>query len=697
MSADGSSSFRQAPRGPLEQDRSPILDRNISALRERYPELADLLEARARSGVVGSEPERGGLSDADIVRSALEQQTVLAVHGLGDGAVFRGLDDRPIGLNGQRTAVYVIEPDLDRFLCLLAAFDMSGPEGLLASPEIEWFIGPAWSEQLRDRFRDALCLPLPSKIVQIGRSVEHPERAWRAIQADRASIYEDCRCQIDAWSETRDARESALALIGKGGRPARALIVSSRFTTVLRHNAAEIVSSLRRQGWHAELLIEQEDHHRLNETEAARVLSTVRPDVVLVLNHHRNSLPGVPPTVPFVCWVQDDLPHLISPDAARGLGPFDFCAGIWMHRYIQQWAYPRSACIPMPRLTAMRDSPKDRADFDRPVVCYVSNAGYDPRRVVDNFSKGLDPSLPMSRVFLGVCNELIALYENNESVAMSGTIAGMLKDHAAGLGINGVPLEAFEQQAELIQLHLNNPLFRQQGLGWAEQAADELGFELAIYGAEWGSHPRFARFAKGPVSYSDGLAKVLRGSVLNLRLEPYPPTSHQRLLDTMAAGGVILSRSLGAWHEPEDRFVREFFSCEADRFQDAAVVRRELSAERYVRLVELAEPLAEHFGLSGSDAVIDRYLYRAREDLLMDYEHAPLPPRYFETVFHDAGTLRERIERIVSDPEYHERLRAEQGMFVRSRYSYDHNIRVLMETVGDRVLSRIGDAGAGET
>ncbi len=676
----------------MEQEKSPILDRNISVVRDRYPMLADTLEAQAQRGNVGHESVTGSLSDADTVRGALEEQTVLALHGIGDGSMFRVLADRPIGLNGKRTAIYIVEPDTDRLLSLLASIDLSGPVGPLASTDVEWFIGPQWSEQLRDCFRHNLCLPIPSKIIQTGHPTEELSGMWRAIQDERVSMLETSRRQIDAWSDKRDIHESSMAMLGKGSRPARALVVSSRFTTVLCHNATEIVDALCRLGWHAELLIEEDDHLRLNEAAVSQVLSNVRPDVVFTINHHRNSLPGVPATVPFVCWVQDDPPHLISPEASRGIGPFDFYAGIWMHRYVQQWAYPKSACIAMPRLTAMRDSPGVRADFARPVVSYVSNAGVDPRGVVADFAQHLEP-VPMSRVFLEVCNELLTRYENGESVAMSSTIAGMLTDQAGSMGVTQIPKETFDGLSELIQLHLNNPLYRQQGLGWAEQASDELGVQLAIYGAHWESHPRFAKFAKGAVPYGDGLAAVMRTSAINLRLEPYPPTSHQRLLDVIAAGGVILSRSLGKWHEPENQFVRQFYTCGADQNQDAAEVRRELSPESFAHLSELAKPLAEHFGLSGTDAVIDRYLYRVREDLMMDYEHAPLPPSYFETVFDDPCTLRERIEGIVSDPKYHERLRTEQGNFVRARYSYDNNIRLLMETVANRVISRVEEVG----
>jgi hypothetical protein len=675
-----------------ESDRcdveSPILRRNLAALRTRFPALADRLADHADRGIVRHESGQTLDTMPGHLAQAFAGHASIALHGVGDGSLLRFLIERPVGENGRRTGVHIVEPSLDRLLGVLHSMDLSGQSGPLAGDDVEWYIGDDWEQQVLLRFETHPALPLPRMVLApdpragIGEAVWH--RVAQRCEAEQRALDE----RIAAWLDYRDTEESWRALRGESGRPARALVVTSRFTTVLQHSARSVVRALERSGWEAELLIEPRDHDRLTVLAASRAIDRVKPDVAFSIDHHRTSIPGFPDRIPFVCWIQDDLPHLISDRAANGIGPLDFVTGAWMSRYIQQWGYPSSACVSIPRLTDTREVLEPDPAFAGIDLCYVSNAGRSAGGVMDEFAAGVDRSSQTGRVFMDACERLIGLYDEGGSAILPREIASLIRSSAEKLGVGPITERWVSDQAELIQLKLNNVLFRQQGLSWAADIANEQGLTLAIFGDGWREHPRFAKYARGRVGYGEPLAALTRTAKINLRLEPYPPTSHQRLLDALAAGGFVLSRSYGDWHEAEHRLVGFFFEYIAGRFKTVDAIRERVGATEVERLWELAEALAPAIGLDGPEAVVQRYLDRERNGLLEDYTHAPLPPRYFETVFRDQDSLRSLITRHLSDRRGMDALRMEQGAFVRDRYGYTANMQRLMREVGDRLLGR---------
>jgi hypothetical protein len=456
---------------------------------------------------------------------------------------------------------------------------------------------------------------------------------------------------------------------------------------VLRHSAAAAAAALGELGWEVETLCEDRDHERVTLRAAYRTLDAFRPDIVFAIDHHRSSFPGLPKSVPFACWIQDDLDALTSADAAASLGPTDFAIGAWMHRYIQQWGYPDEACVGMPRLTAARP-PRDAGDrFAGIDLCYVSGYSGEPRSVRDELLAGLDDHASNSAVG-PVCDRLLDLYRAGGTVTLPREIAEMLANASGDPGLAAPGEPWLSSTAELIQHRLNNTLYRQQGLAWAADFADEMGLTLAVFGKGWDRHPRFARYARGVVPYGEALATLTANAAITLRLEPYPPTAHQRLLDALASGGFVLSRSYGFWHEAEHAFVGMFLEHLAGRATTVAEAEPLLPGDSLAGFRGCCETLRGAFGLASDDEVVARYAYRHRNRLLDDYRHSPLPPAYFETVFSDKESFRAIADRFLSDPGGRARLRDLQSGFVRERYGYRSGLETAMREIAARLLGR---------
>ena len=112
----------------------------------------------------------------------------------------------------------------------------------------------------------------------------------------------------------RDAADEKSAVLeiraGTGGSEA-ALFAGDLFRMYERYASDK--------GWKVEVLCEPRDHERVTLRAALRLLDRFRPDLVFAIDHHRSSFPALPASIPFVCWIQDDLEALTSPAAARAL------------------------------------------------------------------------------------------------------------------------------------------------------------------------------------------------------------------------------------------------------------------------------------------------------------------------------------------------------------------------------------------
>ena len=679
-----------------------ILRCNLDALADHHPHAAAILEGRvterAASGyrvgrgvdgrpVVGHDDRArtpGGPEGEARLREAMAQPRAAAVAGVGDGRVLGLLSPRPAGPQGATQVVYLCEPDADRLLAALSLADLTAPDGPIASGSVRWFVGDDWHASYADALASNQKLPAPDIRVRLGAGPEAEARWNEALAARQRARRDDARAAGD-WAGSLGVPEIDAAFSGLDDR-ARVLLIAPRFTTVVRHSVAGAARGFRAMGWDARVCTEDADHERLCAEAVVAAVAAFRPHLIVAVNHHRHHFEGVPEGVPFVCWIQDDMLHLIKPGAGDRLGERDFVMSAWAHRYALEWGYPADRCVTVPRMTgagagAIGGVGSGASDE----MVYVSSHSGVPEEILGRLIAGVGTGTAHARAAARTGRALIDLYGSGGSLADTRVLRGMLRDAARAEGVHEPEPGWLTKVTELLSLHLNNPLYRQQGLAWAARVAASRGLTLSVYGPGWDRHPTLAPHARGPVAYGDDLDRVTRNAAFNLRLEPYPAMCHQRLIDAIAAGGFVLSRRVSAWEEPEAAYASFFLEHLAGRAENDRDAIGLLNGEQTDEWRRLTDGLVAVFPQMRSMDVTAHHAKRLREGTMADYIHSAHPPRYFETVFNDEAGLAGLVDRFMADPGERESVVRAQRASVVARCSYEAGLRIVLEAINERI------------
>lgn len=688
-------------------DRS-VLDRNLAALALRNAPLAAELRTRDWEGagyrvVTASDGRRvvghddagrtpGGPGVERAVAEALTRPGAMVLGGVGDGRVLGLLKPRPAGPHGAVHAVYVCEPDLDRLAAALSLADLTGPGGALASDAVLWFAGPGWDAAYAGALAENFGLALPDLQARLGCG-EAVDRAWRAAAEGRADAERAAAERARAWAASWESDGLPVLLDGRTPRRPRVLLITSRFTTVVRHSVIAAARGFAALGWETRVCTEKADHERLSPGVVVGEVGAFRPDLIVAVNYHRHHFTGLPDGVPFVCWIQDDMLHLIEPGAGGRLGARDFVMCAWAHRYFMEWGYPRERCVSVPRMVEATRGV--RAGSPGADLVYVSSHSAVPRAVLNQMVAAAGGESPGARATALAGERLIGIYERGGSVATPRDLRRMLDSAARDAGVREPDPAWLTRVTEVLSLHLNNPLYRQQGLRWAGAVARARGLSLAVYGPGWEAHPEFAPFARGTVAHGAELDAVTRAAGFNLRLEPYPATCHQRLLEAIAAGGLVLNRRWSAWEEPEAHYAAFFLEHLAGRASSDGEAEAMLDGASLERWRAVTDGLCAVFPHMRSMDVTAHFAKRLSDGTMADYVLSGHPPRFFETVFDDEAGLGALVDRFLADPGERAAIIETQRAAVVARFSYETGLRLLLEAVTSRVATGAGCAACG--
>lgn len=615
---------------------------------------------------------------------AQEQGLPVALLGVGDGYVLDALAREPAELpHGQQQPVFVLEPDPEVLLACLMLHDYTGPTGPIEQARFHWAVGPAAGETLRHWLEsDPGLYPPMRTITQSVRAAALEQAVSNA--SDWVNQTDDslkCRVHERYAPLSRDALVARLR--GTGDRPARVLLLTSRFTSVLQHATRDAAAGFEAHGCETRVLIEPSTHTRLTPRMILEALLEFEPDAVFQIDHLRYELPGLfPPALPFVCWVQDNVASLTSTTAGESIGPRDFVLTSAIQLYTETYQYPARQCIYLNKLTRRVELPESW-ESDGEDVVFVSHGSREPQALAAELTD-LVPDDNGKRLMATACRAILDAYERGGCVTTTFQVDELL---AAAERDTGVRVRDAKLRRGLVQNlfdTLNNTLYRQQTLAWVTAVAEEMGLSVGLYGQGWEAHPRFARWARGPVEYGEPLERLTRRSRICLQIVPYG-CLHQRLLDGLIAGGFFLVRL----YEPEMvyermmRFIRQRVPGEARDYHEAMAQmdeagRCELAAHwqawsRYNGGREVTQPTVDPV----------RRLRRHERD---GTEHLlELPPRLEEVGFTDRPSLEARLRRFIAEPALRRELAEVQRRFVAAHHTYDTGLARVMRTVAETI------------
>ena len=600
----------------------------------------------------------------------------LAFCSLGDGHVVSTIVSRPPVLPlGRQQAIYLIEPDASLLLACLLAHDWSGPLGPIEQPRVQWYTGAAWADAVRADFESDAYRLFPATNIKQGGGAAAIEKVLVGVLADLGKRDALAAAEIENHYAGLTPADYVAALRGDAGRPARVMLVTTRFSTVLQYSTRDAADAFRQLGMDAHVLIEPTSHHGMTRVAMRRTLADFKPDLVFQIDHHRFEHTDLfPAGLPFVNWIQDLLPHLMTPATGQKLGAADFVLTPSLQRWVNDFAYPARQCLEFRKLTRVPERPTAWAS-DPGRVIYVSNWSHTAEAARDELLA--EAGKDVRDLVAAACERMMAAYAGGGSLPTPGDVRRVVLSL-----IDGDADETFVRQVSTRLFdRLNNLLFRQQGLAWAAHACESLGLSLEIYGKGWDRNPRFADYARGTIDYGSGLEALTREAGVTLILEPFMALAHQRPLDALAAGGFCLMRDHPTNHTTADWI--DLLRTAGDAATDGASLKvrlRGLDTKRYAANVAACD------GFDASPQRVDHVATVRRMQgsgfLPTNGEMLPIMDR---VTFDSVEALKYRLREAVLNPRRCREIARRQRQCVEAGYGYRGGMGRVVEFVAGRL------------
>ncbi|MCH8966505.1 MAG: glycosyltransferase family 1 protein [Planctomycetes bacterium] len=585
--------------------------------------------------------------------------------------------------------IYLVEPDP---LLLGVTLFISESIDRYCDERVSLFVGSNAAEELLDFLRRRQDRTLPEFLL-CGRSP-----SWLPFQQACDAI------RSQGESRAREALETFAGVEGyyaslpddhwkrrfESGEPLRVLGFTSRFTTYLQYSMRDCKAAFERLGHRFELLIEQNDHDLLPSNRNAQAVAALKPDLIFVIDHLRYEFPyTLPANVPFVCWIQDQLPNLTSKQAGQSLGPLDYCIAPEVDQFVRHYDYPSDQGMRWTMATNDRLYSAERLSDPKlaPYRCdisFVSNQSKLPRVFHAERLKMLpdsdDVRLLAEHLFQAIEREMI------ERPGTAGVRSAMtlLEKMQQEIGVSLPTLQIKDAMTRFYIHPLTELMYRQTAMEWVADYCDRSGRTLHLYGNGWEEHPRFAKYARGFAKNGEELRAIYQASSINLQITSYGAI-HQRLLDGLAAGGFFLIR-----YCPTDT-IREVTQTLLEVVEQYDIqTNMAYCAEDYPILTQAWRDLQELHGETGAcDTVLihpgelDRLRALAAGDFRLVAR--AVFDRYDDVVFRSADEFARMADHYLQDAETREEIANSMRKTVLERFTYDALVRDLLSFIHERL------------
>lgn len=680
------------------------LDGNI--VRRQAGDGADMTAWRGLGDLVGAARAfarahfKAGTSDAPCTVEGVDPPWLLQ-------AIYRAT---PVRKDGARQRLFVVQANEGEFLDGLCQTDL---REILGDPHVGFFVGqgagPRFAADLRTRFDTRIagpCVPLttlrepvsPSVQVIVREACMEQTREMGRLQAAAGAVYAG---RDPAWWAARYRR----ALSGEreaGGvhEPLRVLVPTCRFSTFIQHSSRDLVGAFQRAGCDARLMIEPDDASHFSMLAYLRQFTEFRPDLAVLINYTRANLGDSLPTgVPWVCWVQDAMPHLYDRKIGEAQGPLDFLAGHLHRELFTSFGYPLERLLPVPVVAdgvKFHPAPVSAEQRRRHEceVAFVSHHSETPEAMHARLVEETSNNAGVQRVFGRMLPRVReAVGRAMEACALASVEAAAKEEIEREFGPGADP----KLHALVLRLYgaaMADRVMRHQTLEWAAAVCERNGWRLRVYGRGWRGHPRFGAMAAGELAHGEELRASYQSAAVHLHAS-VNTLVHQRVMECAMSGGLPLCRM----HRDALSGVYAWAQAAACRRGEPTMcdLARRLPGYQVVDHPELMSVLGQiqRLGIEnpslGCLAEARAEVFR-REAARMDTEtHAGwLLGDLSETTFWSEKTLEARIRRAVERPAWRTGVSEMIAGRVRARLTHGTLVQRLISTI------RASLEGAGE-
>lgn len=455
----------------------------------------------------------------------------------------------------QQTRLVFLAATAGEVLDALSLRDLSE---LLSSSRVGFMVGSDVPRRLAVHFNERIKYVLGLSIA-LPTLPDSPGRWPRGTVAER--LTQAGREQVVRTRRSREAVENIYSerevpwwraryeSASSGGAKLRALVMTTRNSTMVRHVAHDFAEACAGAGIDATVVIEPDDTSRLTPLAVTAEIERVEPDLIVLINNVRSQLTAtLPANIPVMTWVQDAMTHLFDEATGRALGEFDFIVGHLHPELFEKFGFPRERSMYSPVLASevkFHDAPVDarvRERFECDIA-YASHQSETPEQFRDRWLAG-------PPVGSWVASVMPHLFPRVVEAARRADVRGAqllpaLREIAAESYRRGMGEEPTARALALVMHSLAEPLaeraLRQQMVTWAADTCDRRGWKLHLYGAGWDAHPRFARYAKGILAHGEGLRAAYQCPKLHLHAG-LGGVHHQRVMECALSGGCTLVR-----------------------------------------------------------------------------------------------------------------------------------------------------------
>jgi hypothetical protein len=745
LEANGASSELAPLVAPLVNQiaRLPSGEVPRQALRERWarrrealarvkPSLADALPERLPDDVVAFRSAKGNVHllregspgevafvlpfedsvgrAAGIALPGLEATTSSCVLGLPSPALFRRLLEQ-VSPTGYEPPIDIVECDAELAALWLALIDDAEPFcgdrcWLFAGPEAyqayqSFLIGHPWRT------------PALNTLTIRRHGVAPPaldEEFYAPIRRHAAEASARHRDKVTERYRNRDLAfwHERYATSHAQGKPLRFIGFTSRFSTVMRHALPGIAAAFERCGCLFDVVMQPSASAA--GVDVPGTLAAHDYAGIVLINHLRFEYgAALPSTIPVVSWIQDYMERLCSREAGASIGELDLVLAHAPDVLAALYGYPKERCIGTSNLTdagqyANELLPEEELAPYRCDVSFVSHGSESPEELVEQIAHGSAPT--MRRLLELALRRMRDALNVHPWIHAHGLVELMLSAERE-VGVAGLTPELRRAHLYPQIARIYDRLFRHQALEWTARWVESRGRTLRLYGMGWERHPRFGRYACGLVEGGRPLRALFQASRVSLQVNGHS-SLHQRLLDGLAAGGFLLTRT-----NPAD-FIRAPFASLAERIRrepltslgelvrlrerDASFDATCAEAERLVGVVMRERGHAEREahvrttkqGNSIESICSDEGLFGVlRELTLIPTRVANDLPGFAATCFSSEADLHASLDRYVDDASARQEIARPMRDAVLAHDTYDGLVR--------QVLAHFGAPSGGST
>lgn len=466
----------------------------------------------------------------------------------------------PAQSDGFWPRINLVQGDVLEFLDGLACADL---REVLSQERLKVYLGPEAGRELESDLRGRLALQLSGPyipLVTLRAPVQWQSggiaQMLHAIQQEQVEEHHRLMHEVRETAATQQQGRWPVA-----GRP-RVLVCTTRYSTYLQYSSADLVEALRSMGLEAELLIEPDCSSRFATVGYLQMMRTFRPDLVVLINHFRDSLREcIPPEVPFVCWIQDAMPHHFVPGAGLKQGKRDFVAGHLHPEMFTRGGFDRSRAVAFPVVVStakFHSGAVDRALRDRYAceIAFVSHHSESPERMHERLltearhSAGMAAGQDVIRVLELLRERVMAIGEDamgerlladesarDQQVRLRRAVADVISTQAGRAAREDEITPIFRQYA----LPLAERVLRHQTVRWAAEVCRARGWRFGLYGRGWAGVEELADFARGEAMHGEELRAIYQCASVQLHVS-ISALVHQRIMECALSGGLPVCR-----------------------------------------------------------------------------------------------------------------------------------------------------------